>query len=191
MSFFFQAIKDDHRHLVLTLLKNNPPLVNKRETSENITPLMHAIKCGHYRICQVLIEHGALVDEKDGNGNTALHMAIHASSLEWLGLLLRYDASINETDSDGFTVLHKACYFEDVTRFLLGNGAAFIKAHNGMYPYDMLPTPWANQMKAIHSMSLFVHLRKLPSDLIRVLFSRYVPPNREKTDDSETDCVFQ
>ena len=61
-----------------------------------MTATMMASKGGMVQVLEVLFRHGALVDKKDNNGNTALHYAYAfqhseaANSLEAMGASCKY-----------------------------------------------------------------------------------------------------
>ena len=72
------------------------------------TPLHWAAARGAIRAAVVLLRHGALLQAKDIEGNTALHIAAgrnHAA----LTAILTARAGVNEEDSKGLTPLMVAC----------------------------------------------------------------------------------
>ncbi|KZV58989.1 ankyrin, partial [Peniophora sp. CONT] len=56
------------------------------------TALYSAIQGGKVDICRLLLEHGALVDDADNDGNTPLHIAASFRDQETVHLLLQHPA---------------------------------------------------------------------------------------------------
>ncbi|EAX94535.1 hypothetical protein TVAG_429770 [Trichomonas vaginalis G3] len=70
------------------------------------------------------IIHGANINEKDEEGNTALHIAALYNSKETAELLISHGANINEKDSEESTALHSAaCNCKEVAELLISHGA--------------------------------------------------------------------
>ncbi|EAY12976.1 hypothetical protein TVAG_405220 [Trichomonas vaginalis G3] len=63
---------------------------------------------GLLSLCEYFISHGANVNEKDKNGETALHFAAIYNSKETIELLISQGANINEKDGNWKTALHVA-----------------------------------------------------------------------------------
>ncbi|EAX90659.1 hypothetical protein TVAG_142030 [Trichomonas vaginalis G3] len=57
---------------------------------------------------ELLISHGANINEKDEDGNTALHITAWKNNKEIAKLLISHGANINEKDKYGRTTLHEA-----------------------------------------------------------------------------------
>ncbi|KZV71699.1 ankyrin, partial [Peniophora sp. CONT] len=86
------------------------------------------------KVCRFLLEHGALIDEPDNDGETSLHCAALCGRLDTVRLLLEYPAAdgsnaaalrLHIRDNKGQTALHKAASrgHTEVCRFLLEHGA--------------------------------------------------------------------
>lgn len=77
--------------------------------SAGYTPLHYAARNGHYRVCEILLQHGADVNATTPSiQSTPLHRAAiqgHATTVE---TLLRHGANANLRDTDGKTALHRA-----------------------------------------------------------------------------------
>ena len=72
---------------------------------------MHAACSASHQAVAVLVESGAAVEPKNGNGSTALHMAVgHGASVETIELLLRSGAAgqIGTANEFGYTPLRMA-----------------------------------------------------------------------------------
>eukprot|EP01117_Protostelium_nocturnum_P003928 TRINITY_DN1519_c0_g2_i2.p1 TRINITY_DN1519_c0_g2~~TRINITY_DN1519_c0_g2_i2.p1 ORF type:complete len:986 (-),score=388.38 TRINITY_DN1519_c0_g2_i2:33-2990(-) len=77
------------------------------------TPLHYAAQYGYYHISNVLLERSpSILDTKDENGNTSLHLAIMSGNLEVVRLLLLRKANIYLLTEDYSTVLHLACKYQ-------------------------------------------------------------------------------
>ena len=55
---------------------------------------------------EVLISHGANINEKNKNGIAALHVAAMYNNKETVEVLISHGANINEKNKDGITALH-------------------------------------------------------------------------------------
>ena len=87
-----------------------------------------------------LIAEGALIDEKDDEGYTALQYAAMWGDLEATKWLIENGADVNTTDAWGSTPLMNAVYNEagvEVVELLLKNGAdKSLKDSEGKTAYD-------------------------------------------------------
>lgn len=73
------------------------------------TALHYAARNGHDQICEILLQHGAYVDAKTGNGGaTALHRAAAQGHVKVVQILLENGADASLKDADGYTPLHRA-----------------------------------------------------------------------------------
>jgi ankyrin repeat protein len=89
---------------------------------------------------------GAPINDQDGIGKTALHLAAEYGYCDILSLLCQDERTdINITDNDGNTALHKSieAQKENSVRILMKEGLGIdkrIKNHKGLTPYDVLCT---------------------------------------------------
>lgn len=83
------------------------------------------IKNGPLVIIKVLLDAGADVTLKDGEGNTALLYAAKNGALDVVNELLERKAQVNEVSAEGSTPLHKACRHghKQIAEVLLAHGA--------------------------------------------------------------------
>jgi ankyrin repeat protein len=105
-------------------------------------------------VAQLLLEHGAIVDCKDDDGLTPLHMACSGLTdsegrVPVARLLLEYNANLDATDNEFLTPLHHAATYPsraDVVRFLL-ESKAFVDARdvNGRTPLHNAVTVNGNE----------------------------------------------
>lgn len=79
------AVIINNPQIVEILLENNTSLSKTNKNNE--TPIMVAARMGHDEMVKRLISLGATTNDKDGDGNTALHLAI-LSSKESIALYL-------------------------------------------------------------------------------------------------------
>ncbi len=75
-------------------------------TTEGLTPLMLAVKNRKYGICETLCKFRVNLNTKNSNHQTALHIAVEASSVEMVEMLLTHGASVSEHGPEGRTPLH-------------------------------------------------------------------------------------
>ncbi|XP_041968957.1 transient receptor potential channel pyrexia isoform X2 [Aricia agestis] len=95
--------------------------------SGRATALHLAAVDGHAECACLLLDHGSQIDEVNSRGQTSLHLATLAQSIEVVELLVARHANVRARDVDGRTPLHgaivrgaRAC---DVARILLSAGA--------------------------------------------------------------------
>ncbi|KAJ5369238.1 uncharacterized protein N7496_008998 [Penicillium cataractarum] len=112
---YFFSIKKGRLALIDALLKEKLDLESglPNGTSFNIDGSAHLAlhTAAHYEhpdICQFLLDRGALVDEYDRYGKTALHYAVLCRTLETIDVLLDWGATIDTPDKLGQTALHGA-----------------------------------------------------------------------------------
>jgi len=108
---------------------------------------LHSAVCGrHKEAVQLLLEHKANVNQKDGNGGTPLHLAITYGSEEIVKLLISNGADVNARTNKDETPLHllveswpqyrwTSDFFQNVTAMLLSAGADIeAKTRDGRTP---------------------------------------------------------
>ncbi|EAY13661.1 ankyrin repeat protein, putative [Trichomonas vaginalis G3] len=76
-------------------------------------------------LLEYFLSIGANINEKDINGQTALHIAAENNSIETVELLISHGASIYEKDNYGKTALHVAAMHnnKETAEFLISHGA--------------------------------------------------------------------
>jgi ankyrin repeat protein len=104
-----------------------PGLLNARD-GDRRTPLMHASKYGRVRLVQWLVDQGAALDERDNDGETALHMACSSYKIQSrvVSLLVEGGGDPAIADGNGRTPLMIASFEGrlEVVRVLLGHPGA-------------------------------------------------------------------
>jgi len=73
-----------------------------------LTLLSHAVLCGNFEACKLLISHGSNVNIQDSDGNTPLIEACLNSYYEIVKLLLKSKANPNISNSSGETPISSA-----------------------------------------------------------------------------------
>nr|XP_022316497.1 transient receptor potential cation channel subfamily A member 1-like [Crassostrea virginica] len=77
--------------------------------SDGQTPLLMAVKEGHYNSVKVLLSLGADIANRDENLCSVLHIAAREGHVKIMKVLLEHYADINATDKIKNTPLHTAC----------------------------------------------------------------------------------
>ncbi|XP_067660182.1 putative ankyrin repeat protein RF_0381 [Haliotis asinina] len=97
-----------------------------RQDESDWTPVMHAAKCGHKDVFDVLVEGGADLSIMGKNKINTLHLACKGGNVEIIKYLLKHDTvDINSRDEKGWTpIMHGAKFgHEDVFDVLVEGGA--------------------------------------------------------------------
>ena len=114
---------------------NNPTLVahfifgHGQEPDGENYELHSAVSLGYHPAAKALIEGGANIDRKNGDGDAPLHPAVRNERAELITLLLQRGADADAKGDDGNTALHLAARRTDTAEnvgliaFLLDNGA--------------------------------------------------------------------
>ena len=109
---------------VATLIQNDPEAFRvKHDGWYNSSPLVYASKHGRVKICKLLLDNGASVDEVNDWKSTALHVCCREGHLELAKLLLQHGASIHKVDNKNRTPLHLAAEYGhyDILAWVLEN----------------------------------------------------------------------
>ncbi|XP_063538578.1 ankyrin-1-like [Cydia strobilella] len=94
---------------VKALLDSAEDIANYGST-ESVTPLHVASTQGRVEVIQLLIDHGAMIDVQDFDGDTPLHDAALASKLKSVTALLHAGADLAIKNETGYTPFHLACF---------------------------------------------------------------------------------
>lgn len=91
----------------------------------NSTPLMIASSYNHYDIAKALIDNGALVNLRAGDGFNALMEAVRTGNIEIAKLLIEHNSDINIKNKDGKNMIMIACEKgnEEMFNLLIENNA--------------------------------------------------------------------
>jgi ankyrin repeat protein len=118
------------------LLENGADVHAK--TMQGTTVLHHAASfSGTTDFIELLLNHGANVNEVDDEYNHALHYAAKKNQHENIRLLIKHGAFINSQNNNGYTALHEAAIHDsrEAAEALVAAGAdAWIIAVNGEFP---------------------------------------------------------
>jgi len=106
-----------------------------------VSPLAAALVMGHFKVAQLLYQHGADVDVQGHRKRTLMYGASCTESLEIVQWLLRHGSDPNALDSkDNWTALHEAAalgYFEVAQALLQHNADTNIQNRNGEIPLHL------------------------------------------------------
>jgi ankyrin repeat protein len=103
---FFEAIAAGDTKTVGELLKTSPHLI-KTFSSDEQTPLSHAMRHNQSAMVALLLSRGADVEARSW-GEPALFAAVNTQNAALVGLILRHGAQINERSDEGYSVLFRA-----------------------------------------------------------------------------------
>jgi len=107
---------------VATLIKHDPQAIRvKHNKFYNSSPLSFASGAGRVKICKLLLDNGASVDEIDDCKYTALHWSCREGHFELTKLLLQHGASIHKVNKNNSTPLHLAARYghDDILAWIL------------------------------------------------------------------------
>ena len=74
--------------------------VNQARTTDNVTPLLLAVKGGHEKIVKMLLSRGADVAVAQNDGRTPLSAAIQGTNKKIVKLLQKYGAEFVKPSDD-------------------------------------------------------------------------------------------
>lgn len=127
-----QAIQKNNIVKVQGLLAINKEIVNAFD-NKNKLPIVQAVFWNKFDILNILLEHGANVNKKDGRGESALTVAANKDTTEYLETLLKVDGiELDITNKFGSTPLVVAAMkkrLEAVSK-LIENGAGLDLQNN-------------------------------------------------------------
>ena len=83
-------------------------------------PLTWAVTAGQTEAAELLLQHGADINGRNRDGNTALHLAVFLGRAETAELLLKNGADVNTKNDDGATPVDLLGVPWEMTRFLSG-----------------------------------------------------------------------
>jgi TonB family protein len=93
---------------VRRLLEENKEVDIGVRDDDGWTPLMHAVRGGHEKTVEVLLEHGANVHSESNDGGTALHVAAEYGRTAIAEALLEAGADYEAQDALGHTPFYRA-----------------------------------------------------------------------------------
>jgi ankyrin repeat protein len=136
---FLEAIKSEHPDTVKLLLEARASPSQADCRGRNALHLACHIKETKYKslsvvqgdrskqlMVQELLQHGAQINARDNDGNTALHFAVVTGDFELVRGLISLGASVNIRNNRGETTLHSAVstwVFPEIVEHLLHKGA--------------------------------------------------------------------
>jgi ankyrin repeat protein len=135
---FLLAAKFGYPQSILKLLEEDPFLIDVTDHENKRTALHYAVAQGHKAAANLLIEKKPqIINAKDNDGLTAVHLAIENGNTKLLALLISKRASIQERDNSDFLPIHHAAGHgrEQAITLLINAGASVTeKSEGGMTP---------------------------------------------------------
>lgn len=123
------------KHLQDFLDKNNPAILNQRDSQGN-TPLHYAAGCGNLQVLKVLIKAGADINIVDLQELLPIHHAISSGYKGIIKTLIKHDNSILDRGDNLSLIGYAVCVDRiDIVRFLILNNARVNFADNRVYFY--------------------------------------------------------
>ena len=124
MSVLYNICEKNDKYGLMRMLKNGVNVNKKNKFGDRNVPLHAACYKGHREIVDILLQHGANVDEANNSRDTPLCMACKNGHHEVAKLLLKNGACVNGVDTRE-TPLYMACMngHHMVAKLLLENGA--------------------------------------------------------------------
>jgi ankyrin repeat protein len=99
--------------------------VNFQDPQDHVSPLHSAVHFKQVAAAKLLVERGADINARNGEGNTPLYVAVHQESLELTVYLLGKGADVNRRNDFGYSPLRQSCRWGnlDAVNLLLAKGA--------------------------------------------------------------------
>jgi len=94
----FICASKGHKEIAELLIEQHADVVRDVMTFDGTTCLHHAASNHQVEMCQLFIDHGADVNQKDKLGRTALMDAAEIGSVEVINMLINKGARVNEQD---------------------------------------------------------------------------------------------
>jgi ankyrin repeat protein len=114
--------------------------------------LIKAVREGNLSAIQDLVQRGADINEKDGNGKTMVMLALHRDHPEVAAWLIERGVSVDEKDKDGNTALMRATGHVEIARLVFDKGAKVDEADN----YGVTALMFGAQLGAEEYMRLLI-----------------------------------
>jgi len=129
-SALISACSTGQQDVVRTLLETNKVDVNRMNETGR-APLHYACSKAYTSVVELLLAHGASINQKDGYGATPLHRAVGSTSVNKVGceaivkILLKHRCNVKSKDKSGVSALHMACIESNliVAKMLIESGA--------------------------------------------------------------------
>jgi ankyrin repeat protein len=156
-----------------SLISNHPDQVNAAGGC-NLFPLPAALCKRHFRVANLLYKHGAVVDVRDSDKETPLHVASASEQVDTMRWLLDHGADVNAQNSARITPLYRAIldtHLEAVQVLLEHHADVNLKSITGKTPlYRLISSVSSQEGKVV--------------DIVRRLVEYGADPNIRDYDDS-------
>ncbi|KAK9454951.1 hypothetical protein V1511DRAFT_521988 [Dipodascopsis uninucleata] len=131
------------RELVLRYIVDRPNVLSVMINAADIygrTPLHYASIHGHSFIVNLLLMHGASIDDLDQDNFSSLLFAISQNHASCVENLISYGARIDPASEQDFIPLNMACQkgLYEVTELLLKSKASILPDAEGLYPQHLV-----------------------------------------------------
>lgn len=145
---------DSIRSSILSTWKASPRIPDPIYSNDRDESLVHtAARRNDVATLQMLFDHGASLDDRDGHACTPLHVAVEDGNCEAIMWLLETGADVNAVDDRGRTILSMAVNngCPTAVKLFLAHGASPVLARkqNGMNSSNAVPAGGAAPAAAI------------------------------------------
>eukprot|EP01122_Echinamoeba_exundans_P013977 TRINITY_DN6229_c0_g1_i1.p1 TRINITY_DN6229_c0_g1~~TRINITY_DN6229_c0_g1_i1.p1 ORF type:complete len:781 (-),score=153.69 TRINITY_DN6229_c0_g1_i1:97-2439(-) len=139
-SALIYAVQNGHNTIAKELITYDAELLTLATVS-GATPLHVAVQVDRKDMVELLLDAGANVNAKKGDGDSPLHIACLLNRVGLISYLIERGANLSAKNNYGATVLHSACSrkrLETVLELLRCGASVSIRDNDGLTPFHTL-----------------------------------------------------